>query len=107
MNRTQQTGSTTAATSDNPKALLLGDRIHLVLTMISHTSAGDMLSIMAESGLTMPQIVTLHVLRRAGSYTVSAIAERLRLSKAATSHLIEQLVVKGFVTRIEDSVDRR
>jgi DNA-binding MarR family transcriptional regulator len=62
---------------------------------------------MAESGLTMPQIVTLHILRSAGPFTVSAIAERLKLSKAATSHLIEQLVVKGFVTRIEDSVDRR
>ncbi|MFA6033570.1 MAG: MarR family transcriptional regulator, partial [Myxococcota bacterium] len=107
MNKTQQAGNTTAAATDNPKARLLGEQIIQVLNLVLRTSAGDTLSIMAESGLTMPQIVTLHILRSAGPFTVSAIAERLKLSKAATSHLIEQLVVKGFVTRIEDSVDRR
>ena len=55
----------------------------------------------------MPQLVTLWFLRRAGTATISDIREHLNLSLAATSHLVDRLVVSGFVTRNEASADRR
>lgn len=82
----------------------------LVGEMMSHIhrrSAGETLAILSEAGLTMAQLVTLHILEHGGTRSVSAIASCLRLSPAATSHLIDRLVVGGLVGRIEDPVDRR
>ena len=44
---------------------------------------------MTEAGLTMPQLVTLHMLAHAGARTVGTIAACLRLSPPATSHLVD------------------
>lgn len=82
---------------------LLGE----LLKHVNRRSAGETLAIMNESGLTLPQLVTLHILEQAGVRTISAIAAALRLSPAATSHLIDRLVTGGFVGRIEDPQDRR
>lgn len=82
---------------------LLGE----LLKHVNRRSAGETLAIMNESGLTLPQLVTLHILEQAGVRTISAIATALRLSPAATSHLIDRLVTGGFVGRIEDPQDRR
>jgi DNA-binding MarR family transcriptional regulator len=61
---------------------------------------------MHRSGLTMPQIVALHALRRA-SASVSELAARLRMSLPATSQLVERLVAAALVDRAEDPADRR
>ena len=82
---------------------LLGE----LLRHVNRRSAGETLAIMNESGLTLPQLVTLHILEEAGVRTISAIAAALRLSPAATSHLIDRLVTGGLVGRIEDPQDRR
>lgn len=82
---------------------LLGE----LLRLVNRRSAGETLAIMNESGLTLPQLVTLHILEQAGVRTISAIASALRLSPAATSHLIDRLVTGGLVGRIEDPQDRR
>jgi DNA-binding MarR family transcriptional regulator len=82
---------------------LLGE----LLKHVNRRSAGETLAIMNDSGLTLPQLVTLHILEQAGVRTISAIASALRLSPAATSHLIDRLVTGGFVGRIEDPQDRR
>jgi DNA-binding MarR family transcriptional regulator len=58
-------------------------------------------------GLSMPQMVTLHILRDRGPQTISAIADKLDLSLAATSHLVERMVQQRLVIRSEDAVDRR
>lgn len=78
-----------------------------LMTHIHRRSAGDTLAIMHEGGLTMPQLVTLHLLDHAGGRPVGTIAECLRLSPAATSHLVERLVRGGLVERSEDPEDRR
>lgn len=75
--------------------------------ILGRSSAGPLLSILAESGLTLPQIITLHILSSQGEHTVSLIAEKLKLSKTATSHLVDVMVRHGYLTRIEDEVDRR
>ena len=42
-----------------------------------------------------------------GGHSVSAIAEHLDLSLAATSHLVDRLVQRNLLTRAEDLHDRR
>src|SRR3954468_21600806 len=82
----------------------------LVNELLSHVhrrSAGDSLAIMTEAGLTMPQLVTLHMLAHAGGRSVGGIAGCLQLSAAATSHLLERLVQAKLVARTEDPDDRR
>jgi DNA-binding MarR family transcriptional regulator len=65
------------------------------------------LSQLQEFELTPPQFVTLMILSRTPTLTVSAIAEQLGLSRAATSHLVNRLVQRRLLRRTEDTVDRR
>lgn len=70
-------------------------------------SIRDMHGLLRELQLSMPQMGTLHFLAAEGGHTVSAIADHLDLSLAATSHLVERLVQRGLLTRVEDPNDRR
>src|SRR5262245_64900012 len=82
----------------------------LIEEMMSHIhrrSADDTLAVMNEAGLTMAQVVALHLLTHLGAVSVSSIAACLKLSPPATSHLIDRMVVAGLVGRSEDPVDRR
>ena len=85
----------------------MGALIGELMKHVNRRSAGETLAILNDAGLTLPQLVTMHILDQGGVRTVSAIASALRLSPAATSHLIDRLVVAGFVGRIEDPDDRR
>lgn len=60
-----------------------------------------------DEGLSMPQMAALHFLHAEGAATVSAVSTHLNLSLTATSHLVQQLVRHGLVTREEDPADRR
>jgi DNA-binding MarR family transcriptional regulator len=79
----------------------------LMRTLHSRPPVSEGLAIMNESGLTVPQVVALHVLRLGGPRSVSEIADRIGLSRAATSHLVDRLVGMGMVDRAEDAEDRR
>jgi DNA-binding MarR family transcriptional regulator len=86
------------------------DLAHLIDQMMSHIhrrSADDTLAVMNEAGLTMAQMVALHLLTHLGPVSVSSIAACLKLSPPATSHLVDRLVLGGLVGRSEDPVDRR
>jgi DNA-binding MarR family transcriptional regulator len=76
-------------------------------SMILHRSSGEMMKTMCEAGLSMPQMVALYMLRKRGSSTISALADKLSLSLAATSHLVERMVQQQLVERKEDAADRR
>ena len=97
--------SSVAAASDGLPGLgaLIGD----LMKHVYRRSAGETLAILNDAGLTLPQLVCLNILDECGVRTVSAIASALRLSPAATSHLVDRLVSEGLVVRIEDPVDRR
>jgi DNA-binding MarR family transcriptional regulator len=84
-------------------SLLIGE----LMSLVHRRSAGDTLAILNEAGLTMAQLVALHVLQHHGARSVSAIAAALRLSPAATSHLVDRLVQARLVERREDAEDRR
>ena len=67
----------------------------------------DALGVMSQSGLTIAQLVALHVLVQHGPHTVGGIASCVKLSAAAASHLVDRLVQRGLVARSEHAVDRR
>ena len=82
----------------------------LIAEMMNHVHrrwVGDTLALMNELGLTMAQMVTLHIVGHKGGQSISGIAAHLRLSAAATSHLVDRLVRVGLLARAEDPVDRR
>jgi len=85
----------------------LGALIGDLMKHVYRRSAGETLAVLNDAGLTLPQLVCLNILDECGVRTVSAIASGLRLSPAATSHLVDRLVSEGLVVRIEDPVDRR
>jgi DNA-binding MarR family transcriptional regulator len=85
----------------------VGALIGELMMHVNRRSTGQTLAILNEAGLTLPQLVCLHILDQCGVRTVSAIATMLRLSPAASSHLIDRLVGSGFAGRVEDPVDRR
>jgi DNA-binding MarR family transcriptional regulator len=53
------------------------------------------------------QLVTLFLLVSEGELTIKRVAEVLGRSVSATSRMLDQLVVRGFVCRREDERDRR
>lgn len=79
-----------------------------LLGLIGHQAAGDTLALMNEAGLTMPQMMVLHLLRYARrGVPILRLVEILHLSTSATSHLVDKLVGMGLVDRSEDPTDRR
>ena len=85
----------------------LANLIEEMMSHIHRRSADDTLAVMNEAGLTMAQMVALHLLTHLGPVSVSSIAACLKLSPPATSHLVDRMVVAGLVGRSEDPFDRR
>ncbi|MHB1844666.1 MAG: MarR family winged helix-turn-helix transcriptional regulator [Deltaproteobacteria bacterium] len=76
-------------------------------SLVNRRSAGHALALMNEAGLTMAQVITLFILDLHGRQAVGLLGQKVRLSPAAASHMIEQLVRAGLVARVEDPDDRR
>jgi DNA-binding MarR family transcriptional regulator len=85
----------------------LAKLIEELMSHIHRRSADDTLAVMNEAGLTMAQMVALHLLTKLGPVSVSSVATCLKLSAPATSHLIDRMVIAGLVGRSEDPIDRR
>lgn len=92
----------TTARSSDPAALF-----QKLIGVVNREAAGQSTMFMYESGLTFPQIIVLYALLWEGPKTISALAETLRLSLAATSQLVDRLVDGKYVAREEDANDRR
>src|SRR5207245_6502392 len=55
----------------------------------------------------MPQLATLLLLDEENELTIKQVAEALARSVSATSRLLDQLVMRGMISRREDERDRR
>jgi DNA-binding MarR family transcriptional regulator len=55
----------------------------------------------------LPQMATLLLLDDEGELTIKRVTELLGRSISATSRLLDQLVVRGMISRREDERDRR
>jgi len=67
----------------------------------------DLLRLLQREELSMPRAVALLFLKQTGSASISDISNYLNLSLGNTSHIVDQLVCGGYVTRAEDANDRR
>jgi DNA-binding MarR family transcriptional regulator len=83
----------------------LGELVVGFMRAMHRHDGGRTLPLLHRSGLTTPQLAMLELLR--APLTVSALAQRLGLSKPATSQMVDKLVRKRLVHRSEGSVDRR
>ncbi len=88
--------------STNPASLF-----QRLIGLANRETAGASTMFMYESGLTFPQIIVMYALTWLGPLPISTLAQRLRLSLAATSQLVDRLVEGAYVAREEDPQDRR
>ncbi len=80
----------------------------LRMTEIAHRrSSLDTLTVMNEVGLTLGQMVALFILANAGPKPMGVLGQRVHLSPAATTHMIDQLVAEELVERVAPREDRR
>jgi DNA-binding MarR family transcriptional regulator len=73
---------------------------------VSH-GGGETLRIMANTQVTLQQVLLLTRLRQANASSASDLAAMLNLSLPAVSQAVDRLVRLKLVTRIEDRADRR
>jgi DNA-binding MarR family transcriptional regulator len=72
-----------------------------------HRSMRDFHRFTRESGLSMSQLNALFYIYHGGACGVSDIGERLGVTSAASSQLIDRLVLLDLLQRTEDPLDRR
>lgn len=58
-------------------------------------------------GMSVSQCYVLETLHRCGPLTMNALAEKMYLKISTMTRVVEQLVIKKYVTRVEDVKDRR
>jgi DNA-binding MarR family transcriptional regulator len=79
----------------------------LFITEVMSYDTDRILRLLKREDLSMPRIGALKVVERQGAASISQISACLDLSLGNTSILIDKLVCHGFVTRVEDTSDRR
>jgi len=58
-------------------------------------------------GLNVPQLLVLREVIEAGEVAIGHVAERVSLSQATVTTIVDRLEMQGFVGRRRDNVDRR
>lgn len=58
-------------------------------------------------GVSVSQCYVLETLHRCGPLTMNELAEKMYLKISTMTRVVEQLVMKKYVTRVEDAKDRR
>jgi DNA-binding MarR family transcriptional regulator len=77
-----------------------------MLGLIGRVSDGDMVQLIHRLDLTLPQMISLHMMKD-GPQTVSSLSAGLRLTPGAVSRLVDHMVRKKYVHRAEGEQDRR
>ena len=90
---------------ENPTQLV--QIIRQWMDVFMHRSMNDWSRYVRSTGLSMPQFNILMHLHYKGPFALSEFSERMEISPAAASQLVDRLVVHGLVERTEDSHDRR
>jgi DNA-binding MarR family transcriptional regulator len=91
---------------ENP-AKQIGALMRELMTLLGRSNAAQGLQVLHRVDLTLPQIVSLRIMRAHGPQTVSALAGRVRLTAGSVSRLVDQLVARRLVGRTESAADRR
>ncbi len=92
---------------DTQRAAERIDALMRELMALMRPGAGVGLQSLHRLSLTLPQMISLQIMRNGGPQTVSALSQRIRLTPGAVSRLVDQLVEKRLVDRTESAKDRR
>ncbi len=85
----------------------LVDTLRMWLKVFMHRSMQDYLRFSKDNHLSMSHLGALGQIEHKGEEGVSTLGERLGISKAAASQLLDRLVQEDFISRTEDPNDRR
>ena len=85
----------------------LGQQISQLAATPLRTSAAEMLQLLQREDLSLSRALALIFLGHQPCASISDICSYLNLSLGNTSHVIDQLVCGGYVTRTADANDRR
>jgi len=85
----------------------LAETTRLLSLVISDVCETNCLRKVAGNKLNRSQMTILKILNISGTKTISEIALALQISRPAASKSIDRMVKTGFITRIQDSTDRR
>jgi len=77
------------------------------MDVFMHRSMSDWSRYVKSTGLSMPQFSILMQLHYRGHCGISDVSERMDITSAAASQLVERLFLAGLVDRTEDPHDRR
>ena len=89
------------------ESLELAQTLHDWSELFLRHAMSEFKKIMDDYGISPSQMIALFRLYRSGPCNISAIGTQLGVTNAASSQLIDRLVVLGLVDRKEDPVDRR
>lgn len=89
------------------ETLALADLVMRFSNTLNVQSVGSVLAILREADLSLPRLVALTYLYKAGPASISQICEHLNLALGTTSHVVDQLVQGDYVERREAEQDRR
>ncbi len=85
----------------------LSQSIRRGMDVVTHRTMHDWSRFVKSTGLSMPQFSILMQLHYRGACGVSDLSERMDVSSAAASQLVDKLVQSGLIERAEDPNDRR
>lgn len=85
----------------------VGKQINQLAAVMGRTSAAEILQLLQREDLSLSRALALIFLGHQQCASISDICSYLNLSLGNTSHVIEQLVCGGYVTRTADANDRR
>lgn len=85
----------------------VGKQISQLAAVMGRTSAAEILQLLQREELSLSRALALIFLSHQPCASISDICSYLNLSLGNTSHVIEQLVCGGYVTRTADANDRR
>lgn len=75
--------------------------------IVTRTNMKRMQLFAKEYGFSISQLNTLFRIHYKGTISISDLSNEMGVSPAASSQIIDKLVNQGFVSRIEDTQDRR
>ena len=81
--------------------------LHKWMDTVMHRSMRDWSRFVKASGLSMPQFSILMQMHYKGQTSISEISERMDITNAASSQLVDRLVHSGLLERTENPDDRR
>lgn len=87
----------------------MNDYDNILVSIRRITRAIDLQSkaLVKQSGLTAPQLIVMHVLRKEGRLPPSAVAREVALSQATVTSILERLEKAGLVRRERSDTDKR